>query len=313
MTNTIIMERPTGASLSPERSTPQLLEFVKRHPVVAFYILAFAISWGGILSVIGGPGNVPGTPEQVGNLFLPVMLAWFAGPSVASIVLTGLVYGRAGYRDLLARLLRWRVSLRWYAVSLLAAPIVSVALALALTPRFPELLPNIMATNDRVAVVMMGIAYGIIGGGFLEELGWTGFTAPRLLPRYRVLRTGLIVGVLWGAYHFSVIYRAGNPSGLVPLVILAAQLFAWMPAVRVLMVWVYDRTESLLVIMLMHASLVASMFILQSTTMSGLAQLTFLLMFGALWWVVVGAVALANAGRRGHHALGRRRLGAPAI
>jgi hypothetical protein len=70
-----------------------------------------------------------------------------------------------------------------------------------------------------------------------------------------------------------------------------------MPAVRVLMVWVYARTESLLVAMLMHASLVASMFILQSTTMSGVAQLTFLLLFGAAWWVAVAAVTVANRGK----------------
>src|SRR5829696_4109501 len=75
----------------------------KRHPVLAFYALTFAISWAGILLVIGGPGAFPGTPEQVERLFLPVMLAWLAGPSVASIVLTGVVDGRAGYRDLLTR------------------------------------------------------------------------------------------------------------------------------------------------------------------------------------------------------------------
>jgi len=31
--------------------------FIKRHPVLTFYVLAFAISWGGILIVVGGPGG----------------------------------------------------------------------------------------------------------------------------------------------------------------------------------------------------------------------------------------------------------------
>jgi hypothetical protein len=38
--------------------------FIKRHPVLTFYILAFAISWGGILILVG-PGGFPSTAEQV--------------------------------------------------------------------------------------------------------------------------------------------------------------------------------------------------------------------------------------------------------
>jgi len=113
--------------------------------------------------------------------------------------------------------------------------------------------------------------------------------------RYGVLGTGLFVGALWGAYHFSVVYWASSPSGATPLAILLASLFAWLPAYRVLMVWVYDRTESLLLAMLMHASLVASMFILQPLA-TGEAQLTYLLVLAAALWIVVGAVAVANHG-----------------
>ena len=35
--------------------------FIKRHPLLSFYALAFTISWGGFLLVIGGPGAIPGT------------------------------------------------------------------------------------------------------------------------------------------------------------------------------------------------------------------------------------------------------------
>ena len=271
--------------------------FIMRHPVLSFYALAFAISWGGILIVVGGPGGYPGTPEQVAHLFLVVMLAWFAGPSVASILLTALVDGRAGLREQLARLLKWRVGLRWYAVALLTAPLVYVALSFALSLTSREFLPNIVTTSDKASLVLMGLAYGLIGGGFCEELGWTGFAVPRLRQRYGILTTGLIVGVLWGAYHFSVIYWSSNPSGALPLAILFAQLFAWLPAYRVLMVWVYDRTESLLVAMLMHASLSSGMLILTSTALSGVPLLTWLIALAAALWVAVGVIAMANHGQ----------------
>jgi uncharacterized protein len=61
------------------------------------------------------------------------------------------------------------------------------------------------------------------------------------------------------------------------------------------MVWVYDRTESLLVAMLMHGSSTGSLVIFASLA-PGWALFTFLLAFGAVVWVFVGAVSLAQGG-----------------
>jgi membrane protease YdiL (CAAX protease family) len=212
-------------------------------------------------------------------------------------VVTGLVDGTAGYRGLVARLLTWRVAARWYALALLGAPLMYVALEFALSLTSAEFLPGILITSDRSALLLMGFGYGLLGGGFLEELGWTGFVVPRLRQRYSVLRTGLFVGLLWGAYHFSIIFWSGSHSGALGLAILVAQLFAWLPAYRVLMVWVYDWTESLLVAMLMHASLTAGMLILQPLAMAGATLLVWLIAFSVAWWAVVAVLAAANGGQ----------------
>lgn len=77
--------------------------FITRYPVPTYYALTFAISWGGVLLVIGGPSGIPGTPEQFERLLPFVIPALLGGPSVAGLLLTGLVYGRAGFRELLSR------------------------------------------------------------------------------------------------------------------------------------------------------------------------------------------------------------------
>jgi uncharacterized protein len=124
--------------------------------------------------------------------------------------------------------------------------------------------------------------------------------------QYGVLGTGLLVGLLWGAWHFPVIYWMSGPPGAVPLaVLLPVQLFAWLPAFRVLLVWVHERTGSLLMAMLMHASLSSSMLVLQPAGMAGTSLLIYVVAFGAALWVVVGAVALVEGGH-----LTRPRLGA---
>ena len=171
--------------------------FLKRHPVLAYYALVFTISWGGILLAVGvGPGGLPASKEQAEMLFPFVLLALFAGPSVAGIVLTGLVYGRAGLRNLLTRMTRWRVGARWYAVALLTAPFLVTATLLALSLSSREFVPVIFTSDEKATLVLMGIVLGLMAGIF-EELGWTGFAIPTLMrQRYGVLATGLIVGLL---------------------------------------------------------------------------------------------------------------------
>ena len=211
--------------------------FVKSHPLLSFYALAFAITWGGLIIVVGGPSEVLGSPELLGARFAFVMLAWLAGPSVASILMTGLVYVREGLRDLLTRVTRWRVGVRWYAVALLTAPLLVTAVLFALSLSFPEYLPTILTTSDKGSLLLQGIV-GTLVGGIFEELGWTGFATPTLLKRmrYGVLATGLIVGVLWGVAHLPLYYwgASGDLSGALLMVVVAANILAWFPPYRVL-------------------------------------------------------------------------------
>ena len=282
--------------------------FVERHPLLSFYALAFAITWGGLIMVVGGPSEILGTPQLLGKRLALVMLAWLAGPSVASILMSGLVRGRAGFRDLLTRMTRWRVGARWYAVALLTAPLLVTAVLLALSLGSPAFLPTILTTSDKVALLLMGMV-GTIVGGIFEELGWTGFATPILLrQRYGVLGTGLIIGVLWGVAHFPLYYWAsGNLSGaLSPGFLVTAQVLAWFPAYRVLMVWAYDSTESVLLAMLMHASLTASQVIFASLA-TAVPLFTYTLVFGAVVWLVIGVVALAQGGHLTRQPLLRRR------
>ena len=58
--------------------------------MLAYYALVFTISWGGILFAVGvGPGGLPATKEQAEILFPFVLLALFAGPSMAVAVAQG--------------------------------------------------------------------------------------------------------------------------------------------------------------------------------------------------------------------------------
>src|SRR5262249_49391850 len=155
-----------------------------------FYALTFAISWGGMLLFLAGRTGILATPEQAARLRPAVALVTVAGPTVASLLLTGLVGGRGGYRQLLSRLLSWRVGARWYAVALLTGSLLPAATLFALSLSSPVFLPRIVTADDKPSLVLVSLAAGLAGPVF-EELGWTGFAIPQLPRRYGVLTAGL--------------------------------------------------------------------------------------------------------------------------
>src|SRR5918993_2930269 len=88
--------------------------FVKGHPVISYYALAFTISWGAILLVVGlGPGGFSATPQQFQEDVPYAVPAMILGPGLAGILLTAFLYGRAGLREFRSRLLKWRGGAGW--------------------------------------------------------------------------------------------------------------------------------------------------------------------------------------------------------
>lgn len=268
---------------------------IKRHSVLLYFLLTFILSWGSILAITGLNG-LPLTPEQTAQVGPLIYMAMLIGPTAAGLLLIVFVAGRTGLHHLLVRLVRWRVALRWYAVALLTPPL-SVAIAvLLLLPFSTEYMPAILMTDAPGTMLLTSIAAGLMVALF-EEIGWTGFAIPQLRQRYGIFPTALIVGLVWGAWHFPPFWEPDTFAGGFPLLLLLVRLFSWLLAYRVLMVWVYDHTESLLVVVLMHVSLVAAQFTLFPAALAGMMALTAILTWAVVLWLIVAAVALANRGQ----------------
>jgi membrane protease YdiL (CAAX protease family) len=271
-------------------------DFIRKHPVACYFALAITISWAGILTIVW-PTSLPSPPEVAARLFVPVYIAMLLGPSVSGIAITALTGGTSGLRDFRNRLLRWRVDARWYAAALLSAPLLLAITLVPLSLISPEYAPALLTgtvdsaglvhTGGTLTFVATSVAIGI-GAGFFEELGWTGVAVPRLLQQRGLLATGLGVGVVWGAWHYLAIHwGSANAIGDVPIVVyLAVALFSTLPPYRVLMVWVYQRTQSLLIGILMHASLTSSL-LLFGPALSGWASIRFNVSLAAVMWIVV--------------------------
>ena len=93
------------------------------------------------------------------------------------------------------------MSARWYAIALLVAPLSVFPTLLVLSVFSLAFIPGILTAGDKVSLVLFAVAVGLVNP-WIEELGWTGFAVPELGKRYSILANGLIVGIMWAAWHF---------------------------------------------------------------------------------------------------------------
>lgn len=268
--------------------------FVQEHAIASYFVLTFAISWGGIGMVIAtAHTGLVASQEEFARL-VPVWSPLLVlGPAVAGILLTSVVGGRSGLREYRRRLFRLVVGARWYAAALLTGPVCYLAVSFALAALSRDFLPAIVTTDDKAGLVATGAPVALLAGIF-EELGWTGFAVPALLKRHTAMRTGLIVGLLWGAWHFMPkLFGAavGSAGAFWPIDMLCAVV--GLTGFRILMVWVYERTRSLPLAMIMHAAITGSMMIIQPAV-TGTQFIAAVLALAAAPWLLIAAVGLVS-------------------
>jgi membrane protease YdiL (CAAX protease family) len=255
--------------------------WVRRHPVIAYFGLAFLLSYGGFL-VMEGPKLLRGAaivPTDALLLF-PVLVVGVGG---LGVLLTALVDGRSGLSDLFTRMRRWRVGLAWYAAALLVPPVLILAvlrtLSTFVSPAFaPGLFP-------------LGILFGVIPG-FFEEIGWTGYAFPKMRTAKRsTLATAVLLGVLWGLWHAPVVDALGAaaPHGAYWGPFFLA-FVALVTAMRVLIVWIYTNTSSVLLAQLAHATSTACLVLLGAPHANPAQEALWYAIYAAALWLVVALV-----------------------
>ena len=233
---------------------------VRRRPVVAFVVLAFALSWGFWLVF-----HLTSSPVM---FFLGGL-----GPAMAAAIVA---WQLGTLRPWLGRVLRWRVS-PWFYLFAIGFPVVLYGLPNLVLAVLGEQ-PDLSLLVERLpAYAATWVAAFFMGG--LEEPGWRGFALPRLQQRYTPVRATLLLGVVWGLWHLPV-----EPLAIVVTVPLA---FFY--------TWLLNRTGSALLCVLLHASITPAQDHLSLVADSPTVDLA---IYGTLLVAAVGFV-VATRGRLG--------------
>jgi len=204
---------------------------MRRHSVVAYFVIAYLISWA-----IWIPMAALGARVYQGAAW-PTHTPGLVGPIAAAFVMWAVVGGRPAIKELLRRMVRWRVAPRWYLVAL--SPLAFFAIAAVAMAASGQGWPDLAELGSfsglpTVAAPVMWLL--LLVAAYMEETGWRGFAVPQLLKSRSLLTTALIVGILWASWHLPSMlvienYRelgAGFLPGFVIGIVAGSVFLAWL-------------------------------------------------------------------------------------
>jgi membrane protease YdiL (CAAX protease family) len=225
-----------------------------RTAIGIFFLLAYLFTWANWL-----PQAL--TSRGLTSIQIPGFLAILAGyaPALAAIIVTAMLSGRQGLRELFRRLVRWRVGIQWYGVALLLpVSITLIALGIhrltgGIGPDFTQAAfpfgPPETPVWQKITLLFLIFILGFDGLG--EELGWRGFALPHLQEGRSALAASLILGLLWAGWHLPYALTEGSFLSELPLPIFFLDLLA----VSTLYTWLFNHTQgSILLAILFHAA-----------------------------------------------------------
>ena len=244
------------ATTQPEPASG-IRRLIYRHPVAAFLILVYGISW---------PLYIPSFLSESGIGLLPFelspkpfnLLAVIFGLTLSAYIVTRVTQGKEGIQELRRRYTHWRVGIGWYLLALFAPPLTALLGAVLWRGTAPlsafadrwELLFTVFLPAALLNVVLINV---------FEEGGWQGFLLPRLQERWGPLVSSVMVAVAWAVFHVPLLFIVGGLSDeRIPpdrYWYYLAYLFVITPPVRVLVTWFWNSTRgSVLVVALLHGA-----------------------------------------------------------
>jgi membrane protease YdiL (CAAX protease family) len=224
----------------------------RRHPLMLFFALALAFSW-----VVWAPAVLLSRGSSAPQTSAFCHLAGSLGPMVSAFVVTTLAGSSTAIRELLGRVFRWKIGVKWWLVAVVGPAILFLAAAVISRLLFGEW-PELAEFGRSEEFSFLGlIPYwiaNILFYGFGEEVGWRGFALPRLQTGRSALAAALILSLFWAAWHVPLFSFA---MGLKSMGLTAVPgWFFFIVTGSVLLAWIYNSTGgSVLIVSVFHGTL----------------------------------------------------------
>ena len=182
---------------------------------------------------------------QLDNVNISILTV--LSPSIIAFLITLFTEGKSGLRKLFIKPTTRKIHWKWLLISFGTIPVLA-SLSMLINTGF-----NISQFSLRTTQLMPQLII-IIVIALGEEYGWRAYLLPRVMKRFGVLNAGVIVGLIWGIWHYPA-YLIGTGT---PLEMSFAFFMVWVVIGSVFMTWLYYKTSSVLTAILFHIGANAS-------------------------------------------------------
>ena len=159
-------------------------------------------------------------------------------------------YGLKGLGSFFRRLTLWRAPLAWWLFLVFGIPAIVYAGA-ALNGTIADPFPFSPWT-----LVFPALAHAFFLGP-IEELGWRGVALPLMQRRFAPFWAGLVLGMIWAAWHIPAFFISGTPQSAWS----AGPYFAGIIAISVILTPLFNASRgSLLIAALYHLQMMNPIF-----------------------------------------------------
>ncbi len=228
-----------------------LVQTLRKHQLVSFFVLTYAVSWGLWLPVV--LLKLPTSNEITHTPAIFILPGIALGVTGVAFLMTAVTQGKAGVLRLLHRYIMWRANWVWYAVAILGIPCTEILIGFVL-PGGQDALHAFYPAS----LLLYPAAYfsHFYFGPFFEEVGWRGFALPRLQKQRGPFIGTLILGFLWGLWHLPVYLQTDFQQGFISGVQIFGTFVLLTMAMAFIFTWVFNNTKgSLLFCILLHGSI----------------------------------------------------------
>lgn len=227
-------------------SSSTCLRKVPSIAIVPFLVITFGLAWGILALFILLPDRMTSIFGELTGQHPLFFLAVYA-PAISAFIIVTFSSGVDGLRRYLSRLLLWRCSPSWYAFLIIGIPLLFYGGSAMKGNLLAEPFPFSSFQALVVASMLMAIK------GPVEEFGWRGLALPVLQRRLSPIWAGLILGVIWGLWHFPAFLLSGTPQSAWSF----APFFVGSVAVSVIVTQLFnDSKGSILLPALFHFQLI---------------------------------------------------------
>lgn len=249
--------------------------------LILFFLLTYGVSWS-----IWFTTKISADANQI--------LFWIAGfaPTMIAAIMSLATYKLQGLKQLFR--INWRSKPIWYLIAFLVTPI-CLLLAIGINVLFGGEMPkyidsiHMVTSVNELPILIIIFLYIFVFTAVGEEFGWRAYALRKLQAAYSPFIASLVLGLVWGFWHFPLFRIMGDFHQQLPLSWFILQVLG----ITFIFTWLYNHTSgNIFVSLIFHTSTNFSISLLPIMPLDNYGSLAPLWIAIILLWVFVVIIIL---------------------